>query len=106
MIRSKGSIARHLDSVPVRANDPIGIQQYREMLGGAEARLEYGNGNLGLTRDVLEQGEHLADGHFTGVRLSGVVRPTEQDADEIWYGRVLAENAIDGRVARRALDGS
>ena len=77
MTWSKGSITRHLDSIPVWANDPIGIQQYRKMLGGTEARLEYGNRNLGLTRDVLEQGEYFADGHFTGIRSMGVVRPVE-----------------------------
>lgn len=77
MAWSKGSITRHLDSIPVWANDSIGIQQCREMLGGIEARLEYGNRNLGLTRDVLEQGEYFADGHFTGIRRLGVVRPIE-----------------------------
>jgi hypothetical protein len=75
MTWSKGSIARYLDSIPVWANDPIGIQQYREMLVITEARLEYGNRNLGLTRDVLEQGDHFADGHLTGIRRKGVVRP-------------------------------
>ena len=74
---SKGSITRRLDGIPVWANDPIGIQQYREMLGGIDAGLEYGHRNLGLTRDVLEQGKYLADGHFTGIRRSGVVRPIE-----------------------------
>lgn len=77
MTWSKASITRQLDSIPVWANDSIGIQQYREMLGGTEARLEYRNRNMGLTRDVLEQGEYFADGHFTGIRLVGVVRPIE-----------------------------
>lgn len=77
MTWSIGSITRHLDSIPVWANDSVGIQQYREMLGGIEGRLEYGNRNLGLTRDVLEQGEDFADGHFTGIRRFGVVRPIE-----------------------------
>jgi hypothetical protein len=73
MTWSKGSITRDLDSIPVWANDPIGIQQYREMLVVTEVGLEYGNRNLGLTRDVLEQGEHFTDGHFTSIRLTGVV---------------------------------
>ena len=77
MTWSKGGITRYLDSTPVWANDPIGIQQYREMLGGIEARVEYGNRNLWLTRDILEQGEYFADGKFPGIRLLGVVRPIE-----------------------------
>jgi hypothetical protein len=77
MTWSKGSVTRYLDRIPVWANDSIGIQQYREMLTGTEASLEYGNRNLGLTRDVLEQGEYFADGHFTGIRRMGVVRPIE-----------------------------
>jgi hypothetical protein len=77
MTWSKGSITRYIDSIPVWANDPIGIQQYREMLVVTEARIEYGDGDLGLTRDVLEQGEHFADGHFAGIRLTGVVRSIE-----------------------------
>ena len=77
MTWSLGSITSYLDRLPVWANDPIGIQHYREMLGVVEARLEYGNRNLGLTRDVLEQGEHFADGHLTGIRRKGVVRPIE-----------------------------
>ena len=77
MIRSTGSITRYLDSIPVRVNDPIGIQQHRKTLGGIEARIEYGNRDLGLTRDVLEQGEYFADGEFPGIRLLGVVRPIE-----------------------------
>ena len=63
-------------------------------------RREYGNWNLGLTRDVLEFGEYLADCHFTRIRLASVIRPIEQNADEVGYRSVLAENAIDGRVAR------
>ena len=47
------------------------------MLIGGDFGLEHGNGDLGLTRDILEQGEYLADGHFTRVRLMGVVRPAE-----------------------------
>ncbi len=77
MTWSRRSITRYLDRLPVWANDSIGIQQYREMLRGIEARLEYGNRNLGLTRDVLEQGEYFADGHFTGIRRIGVVWPIE-----------------------------
>ena len=77
MTWGKGRITRCLDSTPVWANDSIGIQQYREMLVGAVARVEYGNRNLWLTRDVLEQGEHFADGEFPGIRLLGVVRPIE-----------------------------
>jgi hypothetical protein len=77
MTWSLGRITCHLDSIPVWANDPVGIQQYREMLDGSEAGLEYGNSNLGLTRDVLEQGKYFADGHFTSIRRSGVVGPTE-----------------------------
>ena len=77
MTWSKGSITRCIDSIPVWANDSIGIQQYREMLRVIEERLEYGDRNLGLTRDVLEQGEYFTDGHFTGIRLIGVVRPIE-----------------------------
>ena len=74
---SKGRISGRRDSVPVWANDSIGIQQYRKMLGDIDGRLEYGNRNLGLTRDVLEQREYLADGHFTVIRRLGVVRPIE-----------------------------
>ena len=70
------------------------------MLIGQVSRLEYRNRNLGLIRDALELGEYLADRQFTRVCLVGVIRPAEQDADEIWYGSVLSEDAIDGRVAR------
>ena len=70
------------------------------MLIGQVSRLEYRNRNLGLIRDALELGEYLADRQFTRVRLVGVIRSAEQDADEIWYGSVLSEDAIDGRVAR------
>ena len=77
MTWSKGGIARYLDSTPVWANDSIGIQQYQEMLGVIDARLEYRNRNLWLTRDVLEQGEYFADGEFPGIHLLGVVRPIE-----------------------------
>ena len=76
------------------------------MLIGGDFGLEHGNGDLGLTRDILEQREYLADRHFTLVRLMGVVRPAEQNADEIWDGRVLAEDAIHGRVARRGVQGT
>jgi hypothetical protein len=71
-----GGITRCIDSIPVWANDPIGIQQYRERLRGIVARLEYDNRNLGLTRDVLEQGKYFADGHFTSIR-TGVVQTIE-----------------------------
>jgi hypothetical protein len=47
------------------------------MLGGLDARREYGDRDLGLARDVLEQGEYFADGHFTCIRRVGVVRPIE-----------------------------
>lgn len=101
----EGGIRSRADSFPVWADDSIAIQKHREMLIGRERSLEHGNGNLGLTGDVLELGECLADGHLARVRSVGVVRPVEQDADVIGYGRVLAEDAIDGRVARRGVKG-
>jgi hypothetical protein len=76
------------------------------MLIDFDFRLEYGNRNLGLTRDVLELGEYLADCHFTSIRLASVIRPAEQNADEIRYRSVLAENTIDGGIARWRVQGT
>ena len=72
-----GSIARYFDRIPVRANDPIGIQEHREMLVVSEAGLEHGDRDFALGRNVLEQGKYLADGHFAGVLLCSIIRPVE-----------------------------
>jgi len=70
------------------------------MLVVREFGLEYGNGDFGLGRDVLEFGNDLANGHRAFVLLCGIIRPAEQDRDEIRYRSVLEENAVEGREAR------
>ncbi len=76
------------------------------MLGIIDACLEYANRNLGLTRDVLEQRQYFADGHFARIRRMGVVWPIEKNTDEIRHGSVLAENGVDGWIASRVLKGT
>ena len=103
MRRCIASITCYFDRIPFWADDPIGIQKQGEMLVPGDARLEYGNGHLRLTRDILELGNYLADGEFARVLLCGVVRPVQQDGDEIRYRSVLAENVVEGRVSWAAI---
>ena len=97
------SITRYFDRIPAWVNDPIGVQEQREMPVAGDARLEYGNGHLDLTRDVLKLGKYLADDEFIRVLLCGVVLQVEQDSDEIRYGHVQAENVVEGWVTCAAL---
>jgi hypothetical protein len=64
---------------------PSESNKQREMPVAGEVRLEYGNGHLDLTRDVLVLGKYLGDDEIVRVLLCGVALPVEQWGDEIRY---------------------
>ena len=60
------------------------------------------NVQLRHTRNILEARYYFGKGQLSGNMVTGVVLPVKQEGDIVLGGRVLRENALQGRVTGAA----